>query len=124
MKLIFCPQCEDVIKLTKDNRSCSCGYCAGKYNEDGKTATTSGKGVCLALSNLDLKKAIKALNDEQQDNGEKRYHYPKEWNVKCWVRPHEGKFNPNSIVDSKMCEKKGNEIYAHKKYRFPASDQF
>ena len=100
MKLIFCPSCRDVFKLTKDPRSCSCGICSGKYNRDGKTAITNGNGICIAISNLDLKRAIKALNGGQPDNGTERYHYPEEWNVKCWVRPHGGNFNPNSIVDN------------------------
>ena len=31
MKLLFCPDCQDVFKLQKTVKSCLCGKCKGKY---------------------------------------------------------------------------------------------
>ena len=88
------------------------GICSGKYSEDGKTAITNGNGVCLAISNLHLKIAVKTLNDKQPKNNGIQYYYPRKY-VKCWVRPHEGPFNPNSIVDTETCA--NDDKYTQKK---------
>lgn len=86
MKLLFCPECDDIIKLTRsETRSCKCGQCVGKY-VDNLYAVTNGNGICLAISNPDL---LGLIIDGVFGKTP----------VTCWARPHEGKHNPHTIVD-------------------------
>lgn len=52
MKLLFCPECQDILKLGKNKkRKCACGKSAGKYLEDGYHAVIYGKAVPIGLAN-------------------------------------------------------------------------
>jgi hypothetical protein len=51
MKLIFCPLCEDVRKLHKEETKCRCGKSSGKYLEDGLHAVIAGEAIPLGFSN-------------------------------------------------------------------------
>ena len=52
MKLIFCPNCEDVRKITTEYATfCTCGRSWGQYNEDGITAIYSGEAIPLFIEN-------------------------------------------------------------------------
>ena len=59
MKLIFCTECQDVVKLVKDKiKKCKCGRCSGKYI-DGLNAWYSGDSVIpLGFSNPSFIEAI------------------------------------------------------------------
>lgn len=97
MKLIFCPECQDVFKLDLGYiRECHCGLCKGRYI-DNTHAVTNGKGLCLAIANPDIMHALTAVNFDQRVMP-----------IRCWARPHEGKDNPHSkIVKGDMiCLKK------------------
>ena len=59
MKLIFCPYCEDVVKLTRYDRSCICGASGGKYLEDGLHAEIRGKAVPVGIDNRSFVEALK-----------------------------------------------------------------
>ena len=59
MKLIFCPNCQDVRKLnTKHIVSCDCGKSFGKYN-DNLNATIGGDAIPLGFANNTLSNALK-----------------------------------------------------------------
>ena len=51
MKLIFCPECRDIVKLRGVPRNCLCGKSGGRYNADGDTATVWGASRVLAIDN-------------------------------------------------------------------------
>jgi hypothetical protein len=96
MKLIYCTQCQDVFKLARELRQCSCGRCKGKYKEDGHHAVNNGKGISLAISNPHLWNAVGNLLMT------KGAMHSSDGEVKCWVRPNEGPFNPRSKVDKDL----------------------
>ena len=52
MKLIYCMNCKDVVKLAKDKwRKCECGNSGGQYNSDNLTATIGGLVKVLGIAN-------------------------------------------------------------------------
>ena len=58
MKLLFCWQCQDVIKLELISRSCKCGLSDGWYHEDGWHATVRGKHAeVIGVDNLSFRAA-------------------------------------------------------------------
>ena len=59
MKLIFCPECQDVVKLQRVYRTCSCGSSGGMYRSDGLNAIISGKTIPIGIANKSLAEAIK-----------------------------------------------------------------
>lgn len=61
MKLIYCSECQDVIRLdikARTNgkpRRCRCGKASGYYEDDGMNAVICGStSVPFAIENLDL----------------------------------------------------------------------
>ena len=58
MKLIYCKKCMDIILLTPEIRECSCGECAGFY-EDDINAVVSGPCICLGFANDGFVEAIR-----------------------------------------------------------------
>ena len=58
MKLIFCQECQDVIKLLSAERSCSCGNSGGRYLEDLITAEIWGAAVPIKIENDDFLGAL------------------------------------------------------------------
>jgi len=70
VKLLFCPVCQDVIKLGKDKkRFCECGESAGHYLEDGINANIYGRAIPIGFQN---KSFVDALHYRPEDGwGEK-----------------------------------------------------
>jgi nicotinamidase-related amidase len=59
MKLLYCPQCLDVIKLRmRELRRCACGTSWGCYLDDDLTAEIGGNAVPIAIENDELRAAI------------------------------------------------------------------
>ena len=59
MKLLFCKNCQDVIKLsTKKMRYCSCKSIKGRYLKDGIHAEVSKDAIVIALNNSELGQAL------------------------------------------------------------------
>ena len=57
MKLIFCPECHDIFKLsTKEVRECDCGKCKGKYVDNLNAVYNDG--IPLGILNNKLGMAI------------------------------------------------------------------
>ncbi len=59
MKLIYCPDCLDMIKLRMlEFRHCACGNSWGYYLEDDLTAEVGGSAVPIAIENDELREAV------------------------------------------------------------------
>ena len=58
MKLIFCPDCQDVFKLAKTLRSCECGKCSGKYINNLEAVYNNG--IPMGFNNQSLGMACAA----------------------------------------------------------------
>lgn len=59
MKLIFCKECTDVVRLTTaDVKSCDCGKSKGQYEEDGLHAWYSGPCMPLGFANSTFLRAL------------------------------------------------------------------
>jgi len=57
MKLIYCPACQDVVRLLFEKRKCSCGKSWGLYVDD-IDASIGGEAVPLGISNYSLQNAL------------------------------------------------------------------
>jgi hypothetical protein len=57
MKLIFCPACQDIIKLTSSLRYCMCGESHGYYLDE-IMAQVGGKAIPLGIVNHSLARAL------------------------------------------------------------------
>jgi len=93
MKLLFCPYCSDVFKLSTRLRSCNCGTVKGKYLADRHKAVVNGKGMSLAFNNRDV---FHAYHNGFWEEGNMTRP------IECWARPHDGKFNPNTEIDEDL----------------------
>lgn len=51
MKLIYCPQCGDIVRLMYEKRYCPCMQSGGFYNKDGSTIVVWGQAKVIGLSN-------------------------------------------------------------------------
>lgn len=58
MKLLLCPECNDIIRLIKVPRKCRCGKTSGAYIGNIKAYYT-GKGVPIGISNESLSYAVR-----------------------------------------------------------------
>ena len=70
MKLIFCPNCQDIVKPILDKeRRCSCGKSYGKY-KDNIIAFYGGSAIPLGFDNFSL---YDAIQDQPEDGEGKRF---------------------------------------------------
>jgi hypothetical protein len=93
MKLLYCDSCQDVFKLDYDVRECKCGKVRGRYNEDGYTAVTNGKGRSLAIGSGSLLQAF---------YGVPAFEYKDKITFLAWVRPNDGPQNPRSEINESL----------------------
>lgn len=63
MKLIFCPECQDVVKLAMTERRCECGLVAGRYT-DNLNAEINEAAIPLGIANSSLVGALRLRPDE------------------------------------------------------------
>ena len=99
MKLIFCPDCQDVFKLDFEFRTCKCGKSSGRYI-DNTNAVVNGYGISLAIGNGSLNNSMWKLKLDKKDRTRKEYIH--EFNVSCWVRPNEGDGNPHTKINDNL----------------------
>ena len=59
MKLIYCPHCEDIVKLRHYRTTCECGRSYGAYL-DNLYAVYAGDAIPLGIDNLSIAAAIEA----------------------------------------------------------------
>ncbi len=70
MKLLFCPQCQDVRKLRKlIVTRCQCGAVAGFYKGDGLHAVVSTEAMVVGLDNRSLARAYMQTSGFLRDVG-------------------------------------------------------
>lgn len=106
MKLLFCPRCQDVFKLSYEVRICECGMVKGRYI-DNTMAETNGAGISLAIGNGALMDAIYAMEKWQSvthDKAERSTYYkPGQGLIShAWIRPNEGPGNPHCKVNKDL----------------------
>lgn len=58
MKLIFCPKCQDVLKLQKFKRECMCRKSWGGYTDE-VNAAIGGEAIPIGFGNNSFKDAIR-----------------------------------------------------------------
>ena len=68
MKLIFCPKCQDVIKLISKMRFCDCKQSSGIVEKDGLNAKIFGESVPLGFQNTSFLTALNSRGDSRWGN--------------------------------------------------------
>ena len=63
MKLIYCPACEDIVRMTHRTRKCRCKLSWGRYLSDGLHATIGGRAIPLGISNGSFYHALGSRQD-------------------------------------------------------------
>ena len=51
MKLLWCPQCQDLFKLSTTPKHCSCRKCFGAYKKDWLTVMVNVYGFVIGIDN-------------------------------------------------------------------------
>jgi hypothetical protein len=59
MKFLFCPDCQDVVRLIETERYCQCGKIHGRY-VNKLNAEFTGNATVLGFDNLSLARALHA----------------------------------------------------------------
>lgn len=67
MKLLYCRQCGDVLRLYGIRRTCRCGSSWGYYLEDDLNAAFGGLAIPLGFTNESFNDALR--NRSQDGNG-------------------------------------------------------
>jgi hypothetical protein len=63
MKLLFCAECTDLVRLFGGRRSCRCGASAGRYLDEAQVEV-SGPAVVLGVGNDDFQAAYRRLAED------------------------------------------------------------
>jgi len=58
VKLLYCPKCNDIKKLSFVERHCKCGHVWGHYEPDGLHAVVSAEAEVLGIDNESLALAL------------------------------------------------------------------
>jgi|ERR1700733_7498003 len=101
MKVLYCPKCGDLFKLTRHEplRECRCESekVKGKYRKDGKHAEVSENAVSIKIHNGSLKNAIRRMKRlERKKPKSTDRDYQKASPVAVWVRPNFGPGNSHT----------------------------
>ena len=62
VKLIYCPKCQDVVRLVQYQRSCDCGASNGRYTDD-LHAEIAGSAIPLGFANDSLVDALRGRTE-------------------------------------------------------------
>jgi len=96
MKLIYCPYCFDIFKLTKVMKKCSCGKVMGRYI-DNREAEVSKDAVSIGIGNGSFHNA--ELNLYTSENVHNREWYIENCKIAhVWLRPNTGIGNPYTRI--------------------------
>lgn len=77
MKLLYCLDCNDIVRLVKHRRACECGETQGVY-EDDRNAIWTGPAIPMGIHNRDF---VRAAQDRPQYGPGKEF--------RAWVMPLE-----------------------------------
>lgn len=95
MKLIFCPECHDLVRLWIGvERSCICGKVSGRYI-DNTNAEVSKSAISVAIGNGSLQDAVYTLL-RNKDLPILREDWKPLAPVEVWLRPNSGVGNPHT----------------------------
>ena len=61
MKLLFCQDCKDIIRLFRERRYCKCQKVSGYYTNDTE-AVFRGKPILIGIDNKSFAESIKLKN--------------------------------------------------------------
>jgi len=70
MKLVFCPHCQDVVRLIHERRSCLCGKVTGWYEDDVKAVVYGKDAVVLGVDNYSLVQALQMHRRQREQKME------------------------------------------------------
>lgn len=70
MKLLYCPECGDIVCLAYDLRKCHCGKHEGKYKNELKAYVSEGS-ICIGISNPSFMKALQDHLRNPERRGDK-----------------------------------------------------
>ena len=101
MKLIYCKECKDMVKLSRCGwRHCKCGRVFGRYLKDGHKARVSRTAISIRIGNPALKEAIGKMEQiSERTSKAPGKKYRKDAAIAdAYVRPNEGPGNPNCDV--------------------------
>ncbi len=80
MKLLFCMECGDVVRLFPEQRSCKCGKSWGMYEDDNATTVQTTHSISLGIHNQDFHQAVDAY---LRDPG----HFSPMLTMRTWINP-------------------------------------
>ena len=80
MKLILCPECMCIFRLSRDLKRCDCGISYGKYVDSSKVVI-SNSAVALAIHNEHLVIAYQKYKSAMEGKNNKRWATP----IKSWI---------------------------------------
>ena len=63
MKLLYCLECHDVVRLFRNSRSCECGATGGQYVDDNN-AEVFGEGIPFAIATDEFDAAIAGRTED------------------------------------------------------------
>jgi hypothetical protein len=67
MKLLFCADCQDIVRLIDHERTCECGRVGGKYIDQSEVEVFGG-GVPFGILNADFDRALRERSDDWPGN--------------------------------------------------------
>ena len=88
MKLIYCPDCRDVVQLKSTWHTCSCKHSGGVYNTDGLTATIGGQAKVFGIANPFFRSGWTDLSLEERQRERPYWCAPAEGD--CWWGEYAG----------------------------------
>lgn len=59
MKLIYCPECCDIVRLMSNWRRCQCGAARGAYRIDGLHVDIEGTAIPLGIDSYSFRQAMR-----------------------------------------------------------------
>ena len=97
MKVLYCPDCHDLVILVDVLRTCRCKKVQGRYIND-TYAETNGEGIAMAFGTGDFNTAVMAILQAPQTHNRKWYqdNCRLKW---VWMRPSTGPGNPHTRVE-------------------------
>jgi hypothetical protein len=80
VKLLYCPHCNDVVRLFPERRTCKCGKSWGQYLDDGSTTVQTWPSLSLGIANPDFHAAEQAFAAAPET-------FSPLLAIRCWINP-------------------------------------
>ena len=79
MKLIYCPECHDIKKLSAEWTECECGDSYGWYCEGDYHAKIGGNAIPIGISNPSFVNALQDRPEEGLGGRFEAFVIPEKW---------------------------------------------